>query len=56
MPDPSRLARESEAYQAMLEGVRAHPDDDELQEDFERAKRAVDVAWIEHHTRMGDAA
>jgi hypothetical protein len=43
MPDPSRLARESEAYQAMLE-------------DFERAKRAVDVAWIEHHTRMGEAA
>lgn len=37
-----------EAYQALLEGHRAHPDDDEIAEDLDRAKAAMEVAWLEH--------
>jgi predicted transcriptional regulator len=42
------LADQTEAYQALLEGHRAHPDDDEIAEDLRRARAAMEVAWLEH--------
>lgn len=41
------LAEASEAYQALLEGHRAHPDNDELYEDMLKAKAAMEIAWLE---------
>lgn len=41
------LAAETEAYQAYLEGVRAHPDDEQLAQDLNRARRAMEIAWLE---------
>lgn len=42
----SRYLQAQEAYQAMLEGVRANPDDEELREDLERAEVERDVAFL----------
>jgi len=41
------LAEAQEAYAAYLNGVKAHPDDEELWEDLARAKDALEVAWLE---------
>ena len=40
------LASETEAYQVLLEGHRARPDDDDLYCDMLKAKAAVEVAWL----------
>lgn len=40
------LAEATEAYQAYLEGVRAYPDDEDLAEELERARREMEVAWL----------
>jgi len=42
----SDLAVETEAYQVLLEGHRAHPENDELQEDLRKAKAAMEIAWL----------
>ena len=41
------LAETSEAYQTLLEGHRAHPDDEDLQEDLTKAKAAMEIAWLQ---------
>jgi protease I len=40
------LRAETEAYQALLEGHRADPDDEELYCDMVKARAAMEVAWI----------
>jgi hypothetical protein len=40
------LAHETEAYQALLEGHRARPDDEDLYLDLLKAKAAMEVAWL----------
>lgn len=42
----SALAAATEAYQAMLEGQRAHPDDEDIAEDVEKARAAMEVEWL----------
>jgi hypothetical protein len=41
------LAAEIEAYQALLEGHRAHPDDEDLYRDMLKARGAMEIAWLE---------
>jgi hypothetical protein len=48
-PDTSmnrELASETEAYQALLEGHRGCPDDEELYLDMLKARAAMEVAWL----------
>jgi hypothetical protein len=45
------LAEASEAYQAMLEAHRAHPDNTELHEDMIKARAAMEIAWIKEATQ-----
>jgi hypothetical protein len=53
------LAHETQAYQALLEGHRHDPDNDELYADMLKAKAAMEVAWLQatnhrrtiHHDR-----
>jgi hypothetical protein len=40
------LASETEAYQALLEGHRACPDNEELYLDMLKARAAMEVAWL----------
>jgi hypothetical protein len=40
------VASETEAYQALLEGHRARPDDQELYLDMLKAKAAMEIAWL----------
>jgi hypothetical protein len=40
------LAAETEAFQALLEGHRANPDDEDLYRDMLKAKAAMEVAWL----------
>lgn len=42
------LDEEMSAYQTYLEAVRAHPEDEELWEDLQRAKDALEVAYLEN--------
>jgi hypothetical protein len=41
------LAVETEAYQALLEGHRACPEDEELFADMLKAKAAMETAWLQ---------
>lgn len=46
------LADEISAYQALLEGHRMDPDNEELYEDLLKARNAMLIAWDEHrHAR-----
>ncbi len=47
----SGIADEFMAYQALLEGHRAHPDDDLIYEDMLKARRSMEVAWLKHGQR-----
>lgn len=49
----TKLAAATEAYQAMLEGQRAHPDDEDIAEDVEKARAAMEIEWLEHATGGG---
>jgi hypothetical protein len=40
------LSAETEAYQALLEGHRADPDNEDLYVDLQKAKAALEVAWL----------
>ena len=48
------LAIETQAYQAYLEGHRAHPDDDDLYSDLQKARAAMEVAWLQLAAGAGD--
>ena len=49
------LSEEISAYQAYQEAVRLDPDDEQLQEDYKKAKKAMEVAWLNHiGTTEGD--
>jgi hypothetical protein len=41
------LATEIEAYQALLEGHRADPDDHDLYQDMLKAKATMEIAWLQ---------
>ena len=41
------LALETQAYQALLEGHRAAPDDELIYEDMLKAKAAMEIAWLQ---------
>jgi hypothetical protein len=47
------LAAHTQAYQALLEGHRAAPDNEDLYEDMLKAKSAMEVAWL-NATPVGD--
>jgi hypothetical protein len=47
----SVLAVATEAYQALLEGHRRDPDDEELWEDLQKARAEMEVAWLEEAVR-----
>jgi hypothetical protein len=44
----SALAAATEAYQAMLEGHRHDPDNEDLFEDLLKARAEMETAWLEH--------
>jgi hypothetical protein len=50
------IATETQVYQAVLEGHRAHPEDRALAESLVRAKAAIDAAWLEHRSSRTDRA
>jgi hypothetical protein len=41
------LAMEIQAYQALLEGHRADPDDELLYQDMLKAKATMEIAWLQ---------
>lgn len=41
------LADYTELYQAHLEAHRAYPEDEDIREMLEVAKRALEIAWLE---------
>ncbi len=45
------LALETQAYQVLLEGHRADPDDELLYQDMLKAKAAMEIAWLQASTR-----
>lgn len=40
------LAAETQAFQTLLEGHRAHPEDEDLYRDMLKAKAALEIAWL----------
>ncbi len=48
------LSAETEAYQALLEGHRADPDNEDLFADLQKAKAAMEVAWLTVALTRGD--
>jgi hypothetical protein len=48
MIEPEALAAETEAYQALLEGHRANPDNEDLYRDMLKARGAMEIAWLEN--------
>ena len=45
------LALETQAYQTLLEGHRAVPDDELIYQDMLKAKAAMEIAWLQASTR-----
>lgn len=41
------LATETQAYQALLEGHRADPDNEDLYTDLQKARAAMEIAWLQ---------
>ena len=48
------LATETQAYQALLEGHRADPDNEDLYTDLQKAKAAMEIAWLQLAVAVGD--
>ena len=48
------LATETQAYQALLEGHRADPDNEDLYTDLLKAKAAMEIAWLYLAVAMGE--
>jgi hypothetical protein len=49
------LALEIQAYQALLEGHRADPDDEVLYQDMLKAKATMEIAWLQRLNRPAAA-
>ena len=47
------LATETQAYQALLEGHRADPDNEDLYTDLLKAKAAMEIAWLQSAVAVG---
>ena len=45
------VGEQTRLYQAALEAERVDPDDEELRAEVERARKAMEVAWLEHTAR-----
>jgi len=43
------LAAETQAHQVLLEGHRAYPDNESIYKDWQKAKAAMEIAWMEHN-------
>ena len=50
------LALETQAYQALLEGHRAAPDDELIYQDMLKAKAAMEIAWLRRRLTAPAAA
>jgi hypothetical protein len=48
------LATETQAYQTLLEGHRADPDNEDLYTDLQKAKAAMEIAWLQLAVAVGD--
>jgi hypothetical protein len=48
------LAAETQAYQALLEGHRADPDNEELYIDLQKARAAMEIAWLQFAVAVGE--
>jgi hypothetical protein len=48
------LAAETQAYQALLEGHRLDPDNEDLYLDLLKAKAAMEVAWLQSAVAVGE--
>jgi hypothetical protein len=48
------LATETQAYQALLEGHRADPDNEDLYTDLVKAKAAMEIAWLQSAVAVGE--
>jgi len=48
------LAIETQAYQALLEGHRADPDNEDLYTDLQKAKAAMEVAWLQFAVALAE--
>lgn len=48
------LATETQAYQTLLEGHRADPDNEDLYTDMQKAKAAMEIAWLQLAVAVGD--
>lgn len=42
------LSHEIQAFQVYQEAVRLDPDDEQLQEDYKKAKKQMEIAWLQH--------
>jgi len=47
------VATETQAYQALLEGHRADPDNEDLYTDLQKAKAAMEIAWLQLALAVG---
>lgn len=54
MKNERELATETIAYQALLEGHRRDPDNEELWADVTKARAAMEVAWLARSTGSED--
>jgi hypothetical protein len=50
------ISHEMMAYQAMQEAHRAFPDDEDLWNDYQKAKAQMEVAWLQYKSELPDAA
>ena len=48
------LATETQAYQTLLEGHRADPDNEDLYTDLQKARAAMEIAWLQLAVAVGD--
>ncbi|MGZ4280062.1 MAG: hypothetical protein ACXVVU_25775 [Solirubrobacteraceae bacterium] len=54
LPAVLNLAMETQAYQALLEGHRADPDNEDLFTDLQKAKAAMEIAWLQLAVAVGE--
>ena len=54
LPAVLNLAIETQAYQALLEGHRADPDNEDLYTDLQKAKAAMEIAWLQLAVAVGE--
>lgn len=54
LPAVLNLAIETQAYQALLEGHRADPDNEDLYTDLQKARAAMEIAWLQLAVAVGE--